>query len=86
MSAERKHTGTFVGIDELEQKHTVNVFTQFITSTNSKGTFSDTGSVDLKTSDGHLLNRISKGVYEFVTLPGVFSERMRLTSDDPNAP
>lgn len=80
MSRFEKKTGLFIAIDSEGKPVQITIFTEVIQKNTSKGIIEIEGMKILRLSDGSVVNRKAKGLYEVGSIKG------DLTSHDPNAP
>ncbi len=73
-------TGGFTAIDPQGNRHVVDVFTEYLDASDSRGPGEVPGKTIIKTRDGQFVNRVDKGKYE------IAATRLELTSNDPKAP
>lgn len=81
MSKRLEHTNTLEATSDGGDTYTIFEFTTIHEIRSSSGYSEVPGLKELRTADGHAVNRREKGVYEIVNLGGLV-----VRSSDPNAP
>lgn len=82
MARQKKRTGTFTATDENGRKHTVEVYTEFITAESTEGSEVLEGRKELRLTDGTPVNVLGNRQYEALSPLG----KLKLRSEDPRAP
>lgn len=77
-----KHTHSFDAVSETGDTYTIDVHQQYERMGAGENAQWEETFVDLKTQDGHEVNRIDQGTYDVLTAGG----NVRVTSSDPQAP
>lgn len=82
----KQKTGSFIAVDPSGKKHTINIITNFINTSEFGGSQIQKGLKELKTQDGIPVSRVEKGHYLIMTASFTRSEPLDIYSDDPDAP
>ena len=79
---EERHIGSFTAVSAAGEKFAINHTQTFINAGSHSGVDWLPGMKQLRTSKGDVVNRLSDGKYQVQ----LWSGKVDVTSDDPNAP